>query len=170
MKDIPFNNINTENSYISGNIDNLSTLILEELNLIQKEIHAIPIIYYALFCLVHPNEPIPRMDIVSKSKLIAGGMLSEKETFFGWVIDSRRMRISLPKIKALRLINKFALLLSIDVKTQKSCCIHHSAEQICFEQTETYRTINKDLWLSKTKCWYKRRHQILQRFFVVNEH
>ena len=93
VKDVIFKNINTLKSYIDSYISDLLALILEELELIQREIHVI-FICVILFWPVHKNEPVPtRSDIMSKSKLIAKGMLSERKTFLGWIIDSRRMRI-----------------------------------------------------------------------------
>lgn len=119
VKKIIFENINTKSSYIDGYIDDLLTLILEELELLKKGIHVIPLICFILFRPVHVNEPVPRNDILSKAKLLAEGMLSERKTFLGWIIDSRRMRIYLPNLKSLRWINELDSLLSSEKVKQK---------------------------------------------------
>lgn len=119
VKKVIFRNTKTKNSYIDGYIDDLLTLIIEELGLIKKGIHVIPLILFILFRPVHKQEPILRTDILSKAKLIAEGMLSERKTFLGWTIDSRRMRIFLPKLKTLRWVNELDSILSIDKVNQK---------------------------------------------------
>ena len=81
--------------------------------MIRKGIHVIPLICYILFRPVRENEPIPRADILSKAKLIAEGMLAERKTFLGWIIDSRQMRVFLPKLKALRWMTEIDSLLSL---------------------------------------------------------
>lgn len=112
VKNIIFNDMDLEDSYIDGYIDDLLTLILETNRLIQRGIHVIPLILYILFRPVHEDEPISRSDILSKAKLIAEGMLAERKTFLGWIIDSRQMRVFLPKLKTLRWINEIDSILS----------------------------------------------------------
>ena len=119
VKDILCNVIDTKDSYIKGYIDDLLTIILEGAKLIKRGIHVIPLICFILFRSVHQNEPILRLDILSKAKLLAEGMLSERKTFLGWVLDRRRMRIYLPKLKMLRWINDLGILLSSDKMSQK---------------------------------------------------
>ena len=119
VKKVIFENRKTKKSYIDGYIDDLLTIILEELNLLKKGLHVIPLICLILFRPVHKNEPILRTDILSKAKLIAEGMLAERKTFLGWIIDSRRMRVYLPQLKTLRWINELDELLSLERVRQK---------------------------------------------------
>ena len=51
-------------------------------------------------------------------------MPSEQKTFLGWIIDTRRMRLSLPKLKAFRWINE------IDGLLQKQKIKHKDLESI----------------------------------------
>ena len=94
--------MNTKQSYINGYINDLLTIIIEELNLMKKGICVIPLICIMLFRQVHQNEPILRTDIINRSKVLAEGMLSKRKTFVGWILDSTRMRIYLLTLKALR--------------------------------------------------------------------
>jgi hypothetical protein len=51
---------------------------------------------------VHDNEPIMREHLLSLKKFAAEGRLEEIKIILGWVIDTRRLRVSLPdyKVKA----------------------------------------------------------------------
>ena len=119
VKNVIFENRKTKKSYIDGYIDDLLTIILEELDLLKRGLHVIPLICLILFRPVHKNEPILRTDILSKAKLIAEGMLAERKTFLGWIIDSRRMRVYLPQLKTLRWMNELDELLSLERVSQK---------------------------------------------------
>ena len=68
--------------------DNLLTLILEEIDSIKKGIDAIQLICFIIFCPFYPKKKsIPRTYIISKSNLLAEGMLPERKTFLGWILD-----------------------------------------------------------------------------------
>ena len=119
VKNVIFENKRTIKSYIDGYIDDLLTMILEELDLLKRGVHVMPLVCLILFRPVHINEPILRTDILSKAKLIAEGALAERKTFLGWIIDSRRMRVYLPQLKTLRWINELEDLLSLKRVNQK---------------------------------------------------
>ena len=111
-KDIISKNIETTDSYVDGYIDDLLTITLDDPDLVTRGSQAIPLMCHTIFRPVHKNEPLPRTNILSKAKLIAEGMPSEQKTFLGWIIDTRRMRISLPKLKAFRWISEIDNLLT----------------------------------------------------------
>ena len=46
------------------------------------------------------DEPIPRADPLSLRKLYGEGNLSESKTILGWDVNTRTMRIHLPKLKS----------------------------------------------------------------------
>ncbi|KAL3811131.1 hypothetical protein ACHAXA_005942 [Cyclostephanos tholiformis] len=57
----------------------------------------------------HPDEPIPREEMEARNKLSAEAGLEETKTILGWLIDFRRLIISLPSNKFIawtELINK----------------------------------------------------------------
>ena len=107
LKDI----VRTTDSYVDDYIDDLLVLTLDGPELIIRGSQAIPLMCHIIFRPVHKNEPLPRTDILSKAKLIAEGMPSEQKTFLRWIIDTRRMRISLSKPIAFRWINEIDNLL-----------------------------------------------------------
>ena len=99
-------NLPDEDSYMDGYIDDLLSIILEYERLILRAVHAVPLMCYLFFRPVHPLEPIERSDIIGTIKLIAEGGLSEVKTFLGWIIDTRSMRVLLPKLKAMKWIDE----------------------------------------------------------------
>ena len=50
---------------------------------------------------VHPNEPLPRAALINRKKLAAEGRLEERKIVLGWMLDTRRLTISLPEHKFL---------------------------------------------------------------------
>ncbi len=49
----------------------------------------------------HPNKPIPQEDMEARNKLLAEAGLEEQKSVLGWLLDTRRLLVQLPK-------NKFA--------------------------------------------------------------
>ena len=49
---------------------------------------------------VHPDEPLPRDDLLSLKKFLAEATPAEKQIVLGWLLDTRRLRLSLPPDKA----------------------------------------------------------------------
>ena len=76
MFDLPKNQ-----TYIDGYIDDILTIILDYEHLILRGVHTVPLICYIFFRPVHKDELIERSDIISTTKLIAEGDLSESKTF-----------------------------------------------------------------------------------------
>ena len=75
--------IDINETYIDGYIDDFLTLIIDDKNLIPRGIHAIPLFLYLVFRPVHTNKPVERNDILSKAKLLAEGKLEEEKIFLG---------------------------------------------------------------------------------------
>ena len=112
-------NIDVNETYIDGYIDDFLTLIIDDKNLIPRGIHAIPLFLYLVFRPVHKNEPVERNDILSKAKLLAEGKLEEEKTFLGWKINTYSLRITLPSLKALKWLNEIDDLLNKKCVNQK---------------------------------------------------
>ena len=55
---------------------------------------------------VHADEPLPRAALINKTKLAAEGRLEEKKIVLGWMLDTRRLTISLPEHKFLAWTNQ----------------------------------------------------------------
>ena len=58
----------TNDSYVDGYIDDLLTITLDELLLINRGTQATPLMCHVIFRPIHKNEPLPRSDILSKAK------------------------------------------------------------------------------------------------------
>ncbi len=48
---------------------------------------------------MRPNKPIPGKDMEARNKLQAEAGLEERKTILGWLLDTRRFLVQLPKIK-----------------------------------------------------------------------
>ena len=94
----------TKDCYIDGYIDDMITIILALDHLIRRAIQIIPLLCLVFFRPVHKNESKFRSDIISIKKLLAEGNLSETKNFLGWIINTRSMRVYLPKLKAMKWI------------------------------------------------------------------
>ena len=77
------------------------TIIVALDHLLQRAIQVIPLLCLVFFRPVHKNKPLDRTDIISSKKLLAEGCLSEVKNFLGWTINTRTMRVYLPKLKAM---------------------------------------------------------------------
>ena len=138
-----------EDTYIEGYIDDLLSIILDYERLILRALHAIPLLCYLFFCPVHPSEPIEQSDIIGTIKLIAEGGLSKVKTFLGWIIDTRRMRVSLPKLKALKWIDEIDQIISsnkVKAKTLEKLLgkLNHAAFVIPFSRY-FFKIIERDI-------------------------
>lgn len=56
---------------------------------------AIPLAIKTFDCPLNPNDPIPRVKIISLQKLKAEGRLEETKIFLGWEYNTRLLTISL---------------------------------------------------------------------------
>ena len=61
---------------------------------------AVPLAIHAAGRQLSPNEPLPRDDLISKSKLAAEGRMEETKVVLGWLLNTRELLIHLP-------LNKF---------------------------------------------------------------
>jgi hypothetical protein len=62
--------------------------------------HSVPLALEAFFRPIDSRDATPRKEIISITKHLAEGTLSERKVVLGWLIDSRRLRVFLPEEKA----------------------------------------------------------------------
>ena len=90
--------------YIDSFIDDLISIILDELGLPERGRNAVALALHTFFRPTNPDDPVPRDDILSLRKLLAEGGLEETKMVLGWFIDTRRFIIKLARDKAARWI------------------------------------------------------------------
>ena len=90
--------------YIDGFIDDLISIILDELDLPERGRNAVALALHTFFRPTNADDPVPRDDILSLRKLLAEGGLEETKMVLGWFIDTRRFIIKLARDKADRWI------------------------------------------------------------------
>ena len=61
----------------------------------QRIIHSVPLALEAVTRPIHKDDATPRKSIISMTKHFAEGQLSEQKVILGWLIDTRRMTLSL---------------------------------------------------------------------------
>ena len=110
-EDIPFGvaeplNVDMDFLYCSvdGFVDDLTTIVLNMENWIEKARNAIALAIHVVFRPANPQDPLPREDVISIRKLLAEGKLEEIKIMLGWIIDTRRFLIKLTNDKADRWI------------------------------------------------------------------
>jgi hypothetical protein len=91
----------TSGGKVDGFIDDLINVFLDTHDNCARQPHVVPL---AMHITSRPhagdrNEPIPRRPILSQPKLIAEGSPAEVQVVLGWRVDTRRLRVSLPKDK-----------------------------------------------------------------------
>jgi len=80
-------------------IDDMIVICLDVESLIRKATNAIPLILDAIFRPIF-KETVERLPILNRIKTMAEGRLEEIKTILGWIINSRRLSVHLPKAKA----------------------------------------------------------------------
>jgi len=80
-------------------IDDMVIVCLDCKKYIDRAINAIPLILDAIFRPIL-NETVKRMPILNKIKTMAEGRLEEIKTILGWIINSHKLSVHLPKAKA----------------------------------------------------------------------
>ena len=85
-------------------IDDLITICLAVEGLIPRAIHAVPLVLDAVFRPNFDDELVNRNPILSQSKLLAEGILSEIQVILGWLIDTRQLKIFITTEKAKRIL------------------------------------------------------------------
>ena len=93
-----------KDSYVDGFIDDLISIILDQMNFPERGRHAVALALHTFFRPTNPDDPVPRDDILSLRKLLAEGGLEETKMVLGWFIDTRRFIIKLARDKATRWI------------------------------------------------------------------
>ena len=86
--------------------------------MIPRAIHAVPLVLDAVFRPNFDDELVNRNPILSQSKLLAEGILSEIQVILGWLIDTRQLKIFITKEKAKRIL--------IELKELIKCAEDHA--------------------------------------------
>jgi hypothetical protein len=91
----------TATSCVDGFIDDLINVFLDSAYNLSRQPHTVPL---AMFLTSRPHagedlEPIIRRAILSIPKLLAEGSPAERQIVLGWMLDTRRLLISLPDDK-----------------------------------------------------------------------
>ena len=83
-----------------GYIDDIITVVLNYSNWVWKALNAAPLAIYSLFRPTDKNDPLPRNDALSKTKMEGEGSPEEIKIVLGWKINTRLFKIFLPMTKA----------------------------------------------------------------------
>jgi len=60
---------------------------------------AVPLAIHSVGRQISPNEPLPRDDLISYTKMLAEAAMSETKTALGWLLNTRTLQVSLPDSK-----------------------------------------------------------------------
>ena len=85
-------------------IDDLITICLAVEGLIPRAIHAVPLVLDSVFRPNFDDELVNRNPILSQTKLIAEGVLSETQVILGWLIDTRQLKVFITREKSRRIL------------------------------------------------------------------
>ena len=77
-------------------VDYISAICLDLDNNIERCHHTVPFGIDFMACPVESAEHLPYDDLLAIKKLLGEGQLSECKVFTGWLIDTRRIMVSLP--------------------------------------------------------------------------
>ena len=80
-------------------IDDLIPVILHSGDNAERAAKDVPLAMHIIGCPVHPNEPIPRDNLLCFRKLYGESQLAEIKTVTGWGIDTRRFLVFLTENK-----------------------------------------------------------------------
>jgi hypothetical protein len=92
-------------------IDDAIGIVADLLNNVERLAELMPLIICLLSRPVHANEPLPRKCLLSLTKFIAEGTPEEVKVTLGWLLDTRRLLISLPDAKYLIWFNEIQSIL-----------------------------------------------------------
>ena len=84
-----------------GYIDDCLTAAADVDDEVLRSQEAPPLIIHSIFRPIDEKDPIKRDDNISSKKLKGEGQPSEIKTMLGWIINTRKMKVYLPKDKAL---------------------------------------------------------------------
>jgi len=102
-----------------GYIDDCLTAAADLEDEVLRSQEAPPLVIHSIFRPIDPAEPIKRDDNISEKKLKGEGQPSEVKTMLGWIINTRKMRVFLPKDKALAWSNDIKTILQANRITHK---------------------------------------------------
>ena len=111
-------NIMAKQISIEVYIDDLITVCLLLPGNFERAKQALPLILDCLFRPTSLTETVQRNPILQQAKLMAEGMFEEIKIVLGWLIDTRRLRIFYPKMKARLLVLELEDLLSTYTKKE----------------------------------------------------
>ena len=103
-----------------GYIDDIITVMLEIKNWVSKGQNAAPLAIHTIFRPTQKDDPIPRDDATSTRKLKGEGTPDEAKVVLGWLINTRRFRIYLPKDKTSDWISDIDLILNNKTTSRKA--------------------------------------------------
>lgn len=92
---IPPNDLGKVDVYINDNISIIPNIGDNSL----RAIRAIPLAIHSIARPVNQSDDLPRVDIILTKKLRAEGTFEEIKTILGWVVNTRKLLISLPTDK-----------------------------------------------------------------------
>ena len=80
---------------------------------------AAPLAIWTVSRAIHPDEPNVRDEMITEDKMLAEGALTEQKIIQGWLYDTRRLLISLPKQKHIAWSNQINQVISAQVVSYK---------------------------------------------------
>ena len=98
--DTPLFNLPPRNIIFDNYIDDILDAALMFDNNILRLQHATPVVLEAIFRKHHIDDATERNNIINLIKHLAEGTLSERNTFLGWIVDTRQFRVFLDNDKA----------------------------------------------------------------------
>ena len=109
--DIPFGQafplavpVDDSDHYVDGYVDDLCTICIDDPSVTEKARHAVALAIHTVYRPANKDDPLPRDSALCLRKLLAEGRLEERKVILGWLIDTRRFIIQLPRDKATRWI------------------------------------------------------------------
>ena len=80
-------------------LDDIIKVFLARWDIIKRNAASVPLAMHASMRPLAKDEPVPRKETISLTKLLLKGTPSELMILLGWLIDTRRLLLRLPKDK-----------------------------------------------------------------------
>ena len=77
-------------------VDDIGSVCLDLNDNVERCRHAVPLAIDLLGRPIDATDSLPRDDLLAIKKLLGEGQLAERKTFTGWLVDTRRLQVSLP--------------------------------------------------------------------------
>ena len=87
-----------------GYIDDMITVVLEVRGWIVEALNTAHLVIHSLFRQIDKSDPLSRDGSISRRKLKWEGTSDERKIILGWMVDTRKFRISLPTDNAVEWI------------------------------------------------------------------